>query len=137
MLSKTDEDYRRELTPLQYQVTRQGGTERPFKNEYWDCKDQGIYLCRCCDAPLFSSDDKFDSGTGWPSFTRSISREAVDANVDTSHGMVRTEVVCAGCRAHLGHVFPDGPPPTERRFCMNSASLKLQPKGQAGEGEAA
>lgn len=116
---------RERLTPEQFQVTQHAGTERAFTGEYWDCHDDGVYRCVVCDEPLFSSGTKFESGTGWPSFWQPVSDDAVDTNTDTSHGMVRTEAVCANCGAHLGHVFPDGPRPTGDRFCMNSASLRL------------
>ncbi|MEL7158615.1 MAG: peptide-methionine (R)-S-oxide reductase MsrB [Actinomycetota bacterium] len=121
----TDAEYRERLTAEQYHVTREAGTERAFTGIYWDTKDDGVYRCICCDTPLFSSDTKFDSGTGWPSFWAPVSEDAVRTNTDHSHGMVRTEAVCANCDAHLGHVFPDGPNPTGDRFCMNSASLRL------------
>jgi len=122
------EKLRKTLSPEQYRVVCECGTEPPFDNEYWDCKTPGTYYCIVCDRPLFSSEHKYDSGTGWPSFYAPISEEAVEARPDYSHGMVRTEVVCAGCKAHLGHVFPDGPPPTGLRFCINSASLRLRPR---------
>ena len=125
-VTKTDEEWRSELTPEQYQVLRKAGTERAFTGKYWDCHDDGTYVCVCCDAPLFSSETKYESGTGWPSFFEALDKEAVDEETDTSHGMVRTEAKCANCGAHLGHVFPDGPRPTGVRYCMNSASLKLQ-----------
>lgn len=115
------------LTDLQYHVTQEGGTERAFTGEYWDTKDDGTYRCVVCDTPLFSSGTKYDSGTGWPSFWTPISDEAVATKQDRSHFMVRTEVQCAECGAHLGHVFPDGPDPTGERYCMNSASLRLDP----------
>lgn len=121
----TDDEYRAQLTPEQYHVTREKGTERAFTGTYWDCKDEGTYRCVCCDAALFSSDTKFDSGTGWPSFYQAIDDDAVVTESDRSFGMVRTEAMCANCGAHLGHVFPDGPRPTGDRFCMNSASLRL------------
>jgi peptide-methionine (R)-S-oxide reductase len=118
-----------ELTDLQRHVMFEGGTERPFRNEYWNEKTPGEYHCRNCGTLLFKSEAKFDSGTGWPSFTEPVAPEAVAEHSDESLGMVRTEVVCANCGAHLGHVFPDGPGPTHMRYCMNSASLKLAPKG--------
>jgi peptide-methionine (R)-S-oxide reductase len=125
-IAKTDEEWRQELTPEQYLIARQAGTERPFTGKYHDSKDPGTFHCVCCDTPLFKSDEKFDSGTGWPSFWQPVTEEAVETKVDRAHGMVRNEVVCARCDAHLGHVFPDGPPPTGLRYCMNSASLDLK-----------
>lgn len=126
-LPQNDEDWRQHLTPEQFEVTRRAGTERAFTGEYWDCHDDGTYVCVCCEAPLFSSETKFDSGTGWPSFFQALGTDAVDEQVDQSHGMTRTEARCSNCGAHLGHVFPDGPRPTGLRYCMNSASLRLDP----------
>jgi len=128
MSNSSKDDLRERLTPLQYQVTQQAGTERPFSGEYWDSKEPGMYRCVVCDAELFASDTKFDSGTGWPSFYEAITPESVGLEVDNSVGMVRTEVVCDNCGAHLGHRFPDGPQPTGQRYCMNSASLRLAPQ---------
>jgi peptide-methionine (R)-S-oxide reductase len=122
----SDDELRGRLSPLQYEVTRKGGTERAFTGEYWDTKDPGTYHCVCCGAPLFGSDAKYDSGTGWPSFTAPTDASSVVRTTDTSHGMVRTEVRCARCGAHLGHVFPDGPAPGGERFCMNSAALRFE-----------
>ncbi len=121
-----DDDLRVRLTSLQYEVTQRAGTERPFTGEYWDCKDPGTYLCVVCDQALFASDTKYDSGSGWPSFHSALDADRVTLHEDRSHGMVRTEVVCSGCQAHLGHLFDDGPQPTGLRFCMNSASLRLE-----------
>lgn len=126
-LVKSDAEWRAELSAEEYRVTRRAGTERPFSGEYWQTKAEGVYNCRCCDAPLFHSETKYDSGTGWPSFYQPVTAEAVATKKDRSLFMVRTEVLCARCDAHLGHVFPDGPAPTGQRFCMNSASLKLRP----------
>jgi len=123
----TDEELRQRLTPLQYDVTQRAGTERAFSGEYWDTKDPGMYHCVVCGEPLFSSETKYDSGSGWPSFWEALDPSKVVLHEDRSLGMVRTEVTCARCGAHLGHLFPDGPQPTGDRYCMNSASLRLDP----------
>jgi len=122
------------LDPQQFHVTQEAGTERAFTGIYWDCHDEGVYRCVVCDEPLFRSDTKYESGTGWPSFWQPISDDAVETHSDMTHGMVRTEAVCANCGAHLGHVFPDGPRPTGERYCMNSASLRLDKDGADDDG---
>ena len=123
----TDDELRSKLTTLQYEVTQKAGTERAFSGAYWDTKDAGVYRCIVCEEELFASDTKYDSGSGWPSFTEAVDPAKVTMREDRSHGMVRTEAVCTRCGAHLGHVFPDGPGPTGDRFCMNSASLDFDP----------
>jgi peptide-methionine (R)-S-oxide reductase len=124
-IKKTDEAWRAELDPTAYDVLRGKGTEGAFTGKYWDCHDAGTYVCAACQNELFSSDTKFESGTGWPSFYEPLDRSSVETEVDSSHGMRRVEVKCQRCGGHLGHVFDDGPEPTGQRYCMNSAALKL------------
>lgn len=123
---KTEAEWQQSLSPTDFYVCRQKGTERAFTGEYWDTKDAGTYLCKCCGEPLFSSETKYDSGSGWPSFYKPLAADAVGEHRDTSHGMIRVEITCKKCGSHLGHVFPDGPQPTGLRYCVNSASLKLE-----------
>ena len=127
---KTDEEWKAALTPEQYEVLRRKGTERAFTGKYWNTKDDGTYVCAGCGTELFTSADKFDSGCGWPSYTRAIEERRILEHMDSSHGMTRTEVTCANCGGHLGHVFDDGPAPTGMRYCINSASLDFRQRAK-------
>lgn len=130
--TRTEAEWRQLLSPEDYRICREKGTERAFTGVYWDEHRSGLYRCRCCDEPLFRSDTKYESGSGWPSFWQPVREGVVAEHRDLSHGMVRTEITCARCGCHLGHVFPDGPNPTGLRYCVNSASLRLEPDEKTG-----
>lgn len=134
-ISKSDAEWKEELSEEQFRICREKGTERAFTGKYWDCKTPGVYRCACCGEPLFDAATKYDSGSGWPSFYQPVDSDVIGENRDTTHGMVRTEVVCKRCDAHLGHVFEDGPQPTGLRYCINSASLSLRPSQEGDQKE--
>ncbi len=132
---KTEEQWRRELSPEEYEILREKATEAPFSGKYWDTTEPGIYKCAGCGQPLFKSDTKYDAGCGWPSFTQPMDPDVIETQIDTSIGRVRTEVLCSKCSGHLGHVFDDGPSPTGTRFCMNSEALKLEPEKEENKSD--